>query len=89
MVRELLNPRIIELEGMAMAGKVVKAYLEDCPPNEKVPSGWKRIVATLEDGTKYVTGCMEGDAAKRNYMVITLYARKWGKLISWSEKQEE
>jgi len=81
---KLLNPRVIELEGMAMIGKVKKARMEDC---EDFPEGWKRIVAELEDGSVYKTGCMEPDAAKRNFMVITLYSRKWGKLINTGDEE--
>ena len=76
----LLNPRIIELEGMAMAGLVKNVRLEDC---QNFPlEDWKRIVAELEDGSTYSTGCMEPEAARRNYMVIILYTRRWGKLIN-------
>ena len=63
-----------------MAGLVKSARLENCrdfPLNE-----WKRIVAELEDGSTYSTGCMEPEAARRNYMVIALYTRRWGKLIN-------
>ncbi len=80
-----MNPRIIGLEGMAMAGKVARVELEECS-DKKFPSEWRRIVATLDDGSKYITGCMEPEAARRNYMVLVLYARNWGKLISWGEE---
>ncbi len=80
---KLLNPRVIELEGMAMIGKVKRASIEECAG---YPEGWKRIVAELDDGSTYTTGCMEPEAAKRNFMVITLYARRWGKLINTGDE---
>ncbi|MEB3844476.1 MAG: hypothetical protein LRS48_02190 [Desulfurococcales archaeon] len=81
---KLLNPKIIELEGLAMTGFVSSAKIEDCGSGDMAPNGWKRIVAKLADGSEYRTGCMEPEAAKRNYMVIMLYVRKWGRLISGS-----
>jgi len=78
---KLLNPRLIELEGLAMAGKVRKVYIEECDDSFPIRE-WRRIRAELEDGSTYLTGCMEPDAAKRNFMVLTLYARRWGKLIN-------
>jgi hypothetical protein len=77
---KLLNPRIIELEGQAMVGLVKKVKLEDC--NEFPVEGWKRIVAELVNGEVYETGCMEEDDARRNYMVLALYTRRWGKIIN-------
>ena len=81
---KLLNPRIIELEGMAMIGMVKKARMEPC--GSGYPEGWKKIVAELTDGSVYETGCMEPDAARRNYMVLTLYIRNWSKLI-WNGEE--
>ncbi|MCE4624670.1 MAG: hypothetical protein F7C35_02240 [Desulfurococcales archaeon] len=83
---KLLNPRIIELEGMAMAGLVRKARIVECGDNFPLKD-WMRIVAELEDGSTYETGCMEPEDAKRNFMVITLYARKWGKMINTGEQE--
>ncbi len=76
---KLLNPRLIEIEGRAMVGEVVKVELADC----ETPPGWKKLIAYTVDGDKYETGCMEEEAAKRNFMVLTLYARKWGRMINW------
>jgi hypothetical protein len=80
---KLVNPRIIELEGKAQLGMVSEVRLEDCD----FPEGWKRIVAELKDGSIESTGCMEPDAAKRNYMVMVLYTRKWGSLINQGEEE--
>ncbi len=77
LTEKLVNPRIIELEGKAHLGLVEEVSLVDC---EK-PEGWKRIVARLKDGTVESTGCMEEEAARRNYMVMLLYTKKWGSLI--------
>jgi len=76
---KLLNPKIIELEGMAMTGYLVKVEQEDCD----TPPGWKKLVAYDVEGNRHETGCMEPEAAKRNYMVFTLYIRKWGKMVNW------
>ena len=81
---KLLNPRLIELEGMAMIGMVRKARLEPC--SSGYPGDWRKIVAELADGSKYETGCMEPDAARRNYMVLVLYSRNWSKLI-WNGEE--
>lgn len=80
---KLLNPRIIELEGKAQIGMVEHVELVDC---EK-PHGWKKLRAKLRDGSIEETGCMEPDAAKRNYMVFVLYARKWGRIVNIGEPQ--
>ena len=79
----LVNPRIIELEGKAQLGYVSEVRLEDCAR----PEGWKKIVAVLKDGSVESTNCMEPDAAKRNYMVMVLYTRKWGSLINQGEEE--
>jgi len=75
---KLLNPKIIELEGKAHIGLVEEVKLVDC----EEPEGWKKIIAKLKDGTVESTNCMEPDAAKRNYMVMVLYSRKWGSTIN-------
>ncbi len=75
---KLLNPRLIEIEGKVMIGEAREVRLEEC----ERPKGWKRIVVVFEDGSVESTGCMEEDAARRNYMVFTLYKRKWGKMIN-------
>ncbi|NOZ31121.1 MAG: hypothetical protein GXO68_04135 [Crenarchaeota archaeon] len=75
---KLLNPKIIELEGKAHVGLVEEVKLVDC----EEPEGWKKIIAKLKDGTVESTNCMEPDAAKRNYMVMVLYSKKWGSTIN-------
>ena len=80
-----MNPRIINLEGMAMVGLVKKAKIVDCGDSFPLRE-WKKIVAELEDGEIYETGCMEPEDAKRNFMVITLYTRNWGKMINTGEQ---
>lgn len=79
-----INVNIVELEGMAMNGLVKELWVEEC---EK-PRGWKRIVARTPDGETMSTGCMEPDAARRNYAVLSLYAKKWGGLIFTGEEVE-
>jgi len=76
---KLLNPRLIEIEGMAMNGLIKRVELEDC----ETPPGWKKIIAYDHEERRLETGCMEPEAARRNYMVLVLYARKWGKMINW------
>lgn len=78
---KLLNPKIIELEGKAHIGLVESVRVVDC----EEPKGWKRIVAELKDGTTESTNCMEPEAAKRNYMVMVLYSKKWGSIINREE----
>ncbi|MEB3851461.1 MAG: hypothetical protein LRS49_02615 [Desulfurococcales archaeon] len=72
-----ITANIIEIEGLAMNGMLREVSLEDC----ERPPGWKRIVAVADDGRRMSTSCMEPDAAKRNYMVMSLYLRQWGKLV--------
>jgi len=81
---KLLNPKLIELEGMAMAGKVRRVTVVEC--DDFPVGGWKKIVAELDDGSIYETGCMEPEAAKRNFMVLALYTRRWGKLINTGDE---
>jgi len=76
----LLNPKLIELEGMAMVGQVKKVSMEPCE-DSRFPKEWKRLRAILEDDTTYETGCMDPESAKRNYMVLSLYIRNWSKDI--------
>ncbi len=76
---KLLNPRLIELEGRAMVGEIKQVSVEECD----TPPGWKKIVAIDYKGERVETGCMEPDAARRNYMVLVLYVRRWSKLINW------
>ena len=75
---KLVNPGLIEIEGLAMTGHIRGVRLEDC----QNPKGWKKIVAESVEGETLETGCMEPDAAKRNFMVQTLYSRNWGKLVN-------
>jgi len=74
-----LNPRLIELEGLAMTGYLERVELVDCTR----PEGWKKLRVRTKQGETVETGCMEPEAAKRNYMVFLLYIKKWGKLINW------
>lgn len=82
---KLWNPKIIELEGMAMTGMLTSVKMEEC----QRPPGWKKLVVETKDGKKLETGCMEPDAAKRNFMVFTLYVRNWGKLVTREYSEEE
>ncbi|MCE4608984.1 MAG: hypothetical protein F7C36_01205 [Desulfurococcales archaeon] len=82
----LLNPKLIELEGMAMVGQVKKVSMEPCE-DSRFPKEWKRLRAILEDGTIYETGCMDPESAKRNYMVLSLYIRNWSKDIVIEKKE--
>ena len=79
------NPKIIELEGMAMTGFLKNVKMEDC---EK-PPGWKKLVVSTIENETLSTNCMEPDAAKRNFMVFTLYIRNWAKLIKKDYDEEE
>jgi len=74
-----VNPRLIELEGLAMTGYLEHVELVDC----ERPEGWKKLRVKSKQGEVKETGCMEPEAAKRNYMVFLLYIKKWGKLINW------
>ena len=78
MAGKILNPNIIELEGLAMVGKILKIELVKCE-EENVPEDWLKIRAYLKDGKIVESGCIEPDAAKRNAMVIRLYVRNWAK----------
>ncbi len=80
-----MNPRIIELEGLAMTGKIVKIDLVECE-EKNIPEDWLKIRAYLEDGSVIESGCMEPDAAKRNSMVMRLYVRRWSKEIATGEE---
>ncbi|GAB6148343.1 hypothetical protein [Stetteria hydrogenophila] len=73
---------LIEIEGMAMNGLVESVKLEDC----REPKGWKRIVAVDREGRTLASKCIEPEAARRNYMVLTLYSKKWGSLIFSGEE---
>ena len=75
--RKLWNPNIIELEGMAMVGLLRSVRLEDCDR----PKGWKKLVVETVNGEVRETNCIEPDAAKRNFMVFSLYIRNWSRLI--------
>lgn len=77
-----INVRLIEIEGMAMSGLVKNVEITDCDK----PKGWKRIIVTTNDGKKLASECIEPNAAKRNYMVLSLYTRKWGKSIFTGEE---
>jgi len=82
---KLWNPRIIELEGMAMTGQLVNVKMESCDR----PPGWKKLIVETVDGKHMSTNCMEPDAAKRNFMVFTLYIRNWSRLVTREYKDEE
>jgi hypothetical protein len=68
---------LIEIEGMAIAGLIEEVSVEDCSE----PDGWKRIVALGRDGNVYETKCVEPQAAKRNYLVLSAYTTRWSKQI--------
>ncbi len=82
---KLWNPRIIELEGMAMTGQLTEVKIESC----NRPPGWKKLVVKTVNGETMSTNCMEPDAAKRNFMVFTLYIRNWSKLVTREYREEE
>ena len=75
---KLANPRLIEIEGMAMTGYLESVETVEC----QKPRGWKRLRVRTKDGRVLETGCMDEEAAKRNYMVMLLYIRKWGELVN-------
>ena len=75
---KLWNPKIIELEGLAMTGNLRNVKLVEC----NKPKGWKKLIVEAMDGELMETNCMEPDAAKRNFMVFLLYIRNWGKLVT-------
>jgi hypothetical protein len=83
-LRVVITSNIIEIEGMAMNGLVSRVRLEEC----ERPPGWKKIIAETSEGKTLETSCMEPDAAKRNYMVLLLYVRQWGKLVFGGEEVE-
>jgi hypothetical protein len=68
---------LIEIEGMAIAGLIEEISVEDCSE----PDGWKRIIALGRDGNVYETKCIEPQATKRNYMVLSAYTTRWSKQI--------
>ncbi len=82
---KLWNPRIIELEGMAMTGLLRKVEMVECGK----PPGWKKLKVETVEGEQLETNCMEPDAAKRNFMVFTLYIRNWGKLVTREYRDED
>ena len=77
-IMKLLQVELIKLEGMAMNGLIKSVELVECSE----PPGWMEIRAKTLEGKLYGTGCMEPEAAKRNYTVIKLYVKNWGKLIN-------
>lgn len=74
---ERIERSLIEIEGMAMVGLIEEVTLEDCLE----PEGWKKLVAVDTEGRVYETRCVEPQAAKRNFMVISTYARRWSKQL--------
>ncbi len=80
---KLVNPKIIELEGKAHLGYVERVELVDC----ESPEGWKKLIAYMRDGGVESTNCMEPDVARRNYMVMLLYSKKWGRLINEGDEE--
>jgi hypothetical protein len=74
----MITANVIEIEGLAMNGLINKVELENC----ERPPGWARIKALTRDGRVLSTACMEPSAARRNFMVLSLYVRKWGSLVN-------
>ncbi|MDM7274715.1 MAG: hypothetical protein P3X22_001125 [Thermoprotei archaeon] len=68
---------IIELEGMAMAGLLREARLEECPK----PEGWKKLVVVDSEGVEYETKCVEDQAARRSFLVFSAYISRWSDYI--------
>ncbi len=73
----MLKVNLIELEGLAMLGKVKRIEVRDC----KDIKGMKEIIAYTMDGRALSSGCIEESSAKRNYSVLALYSMKWNKEI--------
>ncbi len=69
----ILRANLVELEGLAMIGEVKRIEIRDC----KEIKGYKEIVVYTRDGKEVSSGCIESDAARRNYSVLALYAKKW------------
>jgi len=74
----VITANVIEIEGLAMAGLIDRVELESC---EK-PPGWAKVMALTKDGRVLLTACMEPSTARRNFMVLSLYIRKWGGLVN-------
>lgn len=79
-----IRVNLIEIEGLAMNGLVKKVEMVDCDK----PKGWKKIVVVTHDGKELASECIEPSAAKRNYMVFSLYAKRWGSQIYTGEEVE-
>ena len=74
----MITANVIEIEGLAMNGFIKEVTLDDCDK----PPGWIRIKVLTTEGKTLATECMEPDAARRNYMVLSLYVRRWSSLIN-------
>jgi len=77
----LIKVNLVELEGLAMNGFLTRVEIRECSE----PSGWKEIIAYTREGRMLSSGCIEGDAARRNYAVLSLYIRSWSKHITRSK----
>jgi hypothetical protein len=73
----LLKVNLIELEGLAMLGKIKRMEVRKC----KDINWMKEIIVYTDDGRVLSSGCLEESAVKRNYSVLALYAKKWHKDI--------
>lgn len=69
----ILRANLVELEGLAMIGEIERIEIKDC----KEIKGYKEIVVYTKDEKRLSSGCIEADAARRNYSVLALYAKKW------------
>ncbi len=81
----ILRTNIIELEGLAMLGKIKRLEIKDC---DKV-KGYKEIVAYTSEDEKLSTGCIESNVVRRNYSVLALYVKKWNKDIVREDLAQE
>ena len=71
---------LAEFEGLGIVGFLKDARLERC----ERPQGWMRLVGVTVDGEKVATKCIEPDAAKRLYAVVSSYLKRWGGLVEES-----
>lgn len=71
---------LAEFEGLGIVGFLKDARLEPC----ERPQGWMRLLGVTVEGEEVVTKCIEPDAAKRLYAVVSSYLRRWGGLTEES-----
>ncbi|MCE4612017.1 MAG: hypothetical protein F7B17_08615 [Desulfurococcales archaeon] len=68
---------LAEFEGLGIAGFLRDVKLVPC---EK-PQGWMKLVGATVEGEEVATKCIEPDAAKRLYAVVSSYLKRWGGLV--------